>query len=144
MIGGSVFDSVEIHGSPVGRLLHGFQSYFSYLDINFGRGRVGEELVDRLFFLMSFDCVVRQLAIEKIESVGEVVMNRVAVAAVIQAAKFGEEVFGFSVPGKIFKAPVVDRLGASQLINANHERAEILESANRFQIENDQAQNGKA
>src|SRR5215470_13191656 len=143
MVGGGVFHSVEIYRRPIRRFSHCFESYFLDLDINFRRGRIGEELVDSIFSLVLFHRVVGQLAIEKIQSIGEVVVNGVAIAAVIEAAKFGQEILGLAVSREIFEALVIDRLGASKLINTNDQRAEILESPDGFQVQNDQTRDGK-
>src|SRR6266567_2199353 len=92
---------------------------------------------------MLFHRVVGQFAVKKIQGVGEIVMNRVAVPAVMEAAKFGQEILGFPVSRKIFQALVIDRLSASELVDPNDQRAEILESPNRPQVQNDQTQGGQ-
>src|SRR5437016_13995988 len=62
-------------------------------------------------------------------------MDGVPVAAIVEAAEFCEEILGLAVAGMIFEALVLDRLRASQLVDADHERTEIPESADRPQIE---------
>src|SRR5581483_5611905 len=71
-------------------------------------------------------------------------MNRVAVTAVVETAEFRKEILGLPITGMIFEALVVDGLRAPELVNPNHQRAEILKGADRPQIQNYQTERSQA
>jgi len=77
---------------------------------------------------------VGELAVEEEERLREIVLNRVAVSAVIQRAKLREKIFRFSILRFVFEVVVVDGLGAAQIVDADDEGAEVLKGADRPQI----------
>ena len=71
-------------------------------------------------------------------------MNGVAVTAVVEAAEFRQEILRLPVSGMVFEALVIHGLGASDLVNADDQRAEILKGSDGPEVQDDQTESGKA
>ena len=71
----------------------------------------------------------------KYEGLREIVLNRVAVAAVVERAKLRQKILRLGVLGLVFKVVVVDGFGAAQIVDADHERAKVLERADGSQVD---------
>src|SRR6266852_3623487 len=134
MVGGRVVDHVEIDASAVRRVLHLFERDFLHVDVDLGGGSVGKEFTDDVVLAVGVENAVGELAVEEEERLREIVLNRVAVSAVIERAKLREKIFRFGILRFVFKVVVVDGLGAAQIVDADDERTEVLERANRPQI----------
>src|SRR5258705_13209814 len=116
--------------------------YF-YVDL---RSRcVREEFLDDVVLAVGVKNSICELAVEEIESLGEVVLNRVGIAAVVERAKLAQEIFRLGVLRFVFEVVVINRLGPPKVINSNHQRPEVLERADRSQINQTQrdAKNGE-
>ena len=134
MIGGRVVNHVEIDTSAIRRILHLFERDFLHVDVDLWGGGIGEKFPDDVAFTVDVENAVGELAVEEEERLREIVLNRVAVPAVIQCAKLREEIFRFHILRFVFEIVVVDGLGAAQIVDADDERAEVLECADRPQI----------
>ena len=139
MVGRRVIDHVEVHASAKGRRLHLFERYLLHFHINLGRGRIGDESLDDVVLTIGIENAIGELAVEEVEGFREIILNRVAIAAVVEGAKLRQKIFRFRILGFVFEVVVVDGLGPPEIVNANHQRAEILKGANGFQIDQSQA-----
>ena len=135
VVGGRVIDHVEVHTRTEGWRLHLFERNFFYVDIDFGRGGIGDEFLDDVVLAVGVEDAVGELAVEEVEGLREIVLNGVAVAAVIEVAKLREEILRFGVLGLVFEVVVVDGLGAAQIVDADHQRTEVLEGANGAKVD---------
>ena len=146
MVGGRVIDHVEVHARAEGRGLHLFECDFLHVHVDLGRGGVGDEFLDDVVLAVGVEDAVGELAVEEVQRLREIVLNRVAVAAVVERAKLRQKILRFGVLRLVFEVVVVDGLGAAQIVDADHQRAEVLEGANRFQVDERQrhANDGQA
>src|ERR1700680_2263798 len=87
MVGGRVIDHVEIHARTEGRCLHLFERTLFDIDIDLGRGGIRDEFLDDVVLAVGVENAVRKLAVEEVEGLREFILNRVAVAAVIESTK---------------------------------------------------------
>ncbi|HEX5483337.1 MAG TPA: hypothetical protein VFZ08_12000 [Terriglobia bacterium] len=115
MIDGRILDHVEIDARPVRRLDHRFDSHLLHVDINFGGGRIVEKGFDNFVLLVGGDDVVGEFTAKKVERFREVVVDGVAVAAVIELAELRQKIFRFFGLGLIGEEIVADCLGAARL-----------------------------
>src|SRR5579863_3742681 len=139
MVGGRVINHVKVHARAKRWCLHLFECDFLHVHIDFGRGRVRDELLDDVVLPVGVEDAVGQLAVKEVQGLRKVILNRVAVAAVIQGAKLGEKVLRFGVLGFVLEVVVVDGFGATQVVNADHQRAKVLEGANGPEIDEGQS-----
>ena len=91
MVGGRVIDHVEVHARAEGRRLHLFERDFLHVHIDLGRCGVGDEFLDDVVLAVGVENAVGELAVEEVEGLREIVLNRVAVAAVVEGAKLRRE-----------------------------------------------------
>ena len=71
----------------------------------------------------------------KYKRLREVVLDGVAVAAVVELRELREKVFGFRILRFVFEVVVVDGFGAAEVVDADDQRAEVLEGTNGAQID---------
>src|ERR1700722_16212798 len=76
MVGWRVIDHVEVPSRTKGRRLHLFQRDFLYIHVDFRRGRIGDELLDDVVFAIGVEDAVRELAVEEVKRLREIVLNR--------------------------------------------------------------------
>src|SRR5581483_49109 len=138
MVRRGIFSPIEVDRSPVRWVLHGFECDLLNVNINLRRGRIGQKRIDGVILPVLFHDVIGKLAVEKIERLREVVMDRVAVPAVVKAAEFGKKILRFAISGMVFQALVVDCLRPSELVNADHQGTEVAEGVDSFQVERHQ------
>src|SRR5271168_2904892 len=120
VVGGRVIDHVKVHARAEGRRLHLVERDFLHVHIDFRRGGVRDEFLDDVVLAVGIENTVGELAVEEVQGLREIVLNRVAVAAVIEVAKLGEEILRFSILRLVFKVVVVDSLSAAQIVYADH------------------------
>jgi len=142
-VGGRVVHHIEINMSLERWGLHVFECYFLHVDVDLGSRCIGDELFNDLVFLVGVEDAVRQLSVEEVQGLREVVLDCVAVATVIERAKLREEILGLGILGLVFKIMVVDRLRATEVIDPNYERAEVLEGADRAEVNEGQTDGDK-
>src|SRR5580704_5148769 len=135
MVGRRVIDHIEVDARAERRRLHFFERNLLDFDIDFGRRGIREEFLENVVLAVGIENPVRELAVEEVQGFREVVLNGVAVAAVVEGAELGEKILGFGVLGLVFEVVIVDGFGASEIVDANHEGPEVLERANGFQID---------
>src|SRR5579859_5529924 len=139
MVGGRVINQVEVHACAKGWCLHLFERDFLHVHVDFGRGSVRDELLDDVVLAVRVEDAVGQLAVKEVEGLRKVILNRVAVAAVIQGAKLGEKVLRFGVLGFVLEVVIVDGFGAAEVVNGDNQRAKVLEGANSPEIDEGQS-----
>ena len=74
---------VEIDSSLERWSLHVFEGDFFYFHVDLCSRRVHEEFLDDVVLAVGVEDAVGQLSIKEIESLREIVLNRVAVASII-------------------------------------------------------------
>src|SRR5271155_1054117 len=135
MVGGRVIDHVEVHARAEGGRLHLFERDFLYVHIDLGRCGIRDEFLDDVVLAVGIENAVRKLAVEEVQGLRKIILNRVSVAAVVEGAKLREKILRFGVLRFVFKVVVVDGLGSTQIVDADDERAEILEGANGPEVD---------
>src|ERR1700739_775310 len=139
MVGGRVINHVEVHACAKGWRLHLFERNFLHVHIDFGSGSVRDEFLDDVVLAVGVEDAVGKLPVKEVQGLRKVILNRVAVAAVIQGAKLGEKVLRFGVLGFVLEVVVIDGFGATQVVNADHQRTKVLERANGPEIDEGQS-----
>src|SRR6267142_2874466 len=135
VIGRRVVDHVEVHTRAVRRCLQFFERDLLYIDVDFGSGSIGEEFLDDVVLPVGVENTARELAVEKVERLREVVLNGVAIPAVVELGELRKEVFGFCVLRFVFEVVVVDGFRAPEIVDADDQWPEILEGANGPQVD---------
>jgi hypothetical protein len=135
VIGGGVLDQIEVDARAKGRRLQLLERNLFNIHVDLRGGRVGKEFPDDIVLAIRIENPVGQLAVEKLQGLREIVLDGVAVAAVVELGELREKVFGFRVLGLVFEVVVVDGLGAAQVVDADDEGAEVLKRANGAQID---------
>src|SRR5208282_4578910 len=130
-VSGRVVHHIEIDTGLERCCLHVFEGYFLHVNVDLRSRGVCDELLNDLVFFVSVENAIRQLSVEEVEGLREVVLDCVAVAPVVERAKLGKEILCLGILGLVFKIVVVDRFCATQVINPNYERTEVLECADR-------------
>ena len=117
-IEGRFVDELKFHGGLVRRCA-------KVLDVNavdfhllIGRG-AGEEIVDRLFLGPGRQGIAGKLGVHEQQGAAEIVAHGQLVAAVIQAAKLGQEVFDLFFLRLVVKIVVFDGLSPANGVNAD-------------------------
>src|SRR5215831_4942584 len=134
MVGSRIKNHVEVHAGTERRSLHLFEGHFLYVNVDVRSRCIRDEFLDDVVFAVGIENAVGELAVEEVEGLREIGLNRVAVAAVVEGAKLGQEILGFGILGLVFEIVVVDRFSAAQIVNADHQRTEVLERPNRLQV----------
>src|SRR5271156_1079842 len=129
VVGGRVIDHVEVHTRAEGWRLHLFERDFLYVHIDLGCCGIRDEFLDDVVLAVGVENAVGELAIEEVQGLREIILNRVAVAAIVEGAKLGQEIFRLGVLRFVFQVVVVDSFGSAEVIDADDERAKILEGA---------------
>jgi hypothetical protein len=93
MVGGRVIDHVEVHSRAEGRRLHLFERDLLHVYIDLGSRCIGNEFLDDVILAVGVENAIRKLAVEEVQGLREIVLNRVAVAAVVEGAKLGQKIF---------------------------------------------------
>ena len=119
-------------------------TFFTSMSI-FGCGCIRDELSDDVVLAVFVEDAIGELSVEEVESFRKIVLDRVTIPLVIEGTKLSEEILRFGVLGFVFEVVVIDRLGPPKVINANDQRPEVLERADRPQINQRQrdANNGE-
>ena len=87
MVGGRVIDHIEVDASAKRRRLHLFERHLLDLDIDLGRRRVGEEFLEDVVLAVGIENAIGELAVEEVQRLREIILNRVAVAPVVEGCR---------------------------------------------------------
>src|SRR5580704_8544852 len=134
VIRGRVIDHVKVHTSLVGWGLHVFESDFLHINVDFGDGGVRDELLNDIVLAVGVDDAVRKLAVQEIEGLRKVILNRVAIAAVIERAELRQKILGLSILWLVLEVVIIDGFSPAQVVDSNDERTDVLKRANRSQV----------
>src|SRR5713226_5532190 len=134
VVRGRVIDHVKIHACLIRWCLHVFQSDLLHVDVDLRCRRIRDELADDVVLAVGVQNAIGELAVEEVESFRKIVLDRVAIPLVVEGTELSEEILRFGVLGFVFEVVVVNRLGPPKVINSNHQRPEVLERADRPQI----------
>src|SRR5271156_1440111 len=92
MVGGRVIDHVEVHARAEGGRLHLFERDFLYVHIDLGRCGIRNEFLDDVVLAVGVENAVRKLAVEEVQGLRKIILDRVTVAAVVEGAKLREKI----------------------------------------------------
>src|SRR5208283_212906 len=135
MVGGRVIDHVEVHARAEGWGLHLFERDFFHVHIDLRRGGIRDEFLDDVVLAVGVENAVSKFAVKEVKGLREVILDRVAVAAVVEGAKLGKKILRFGILGLVFKVVVVDGFGATQVVDTDHQWAEVLEGTNGPEVD---------
>src|SRR5580704_10843779 len=107
VVGGRVIDHVEVHTRAEGWRLHLFERDLLHVHIDFRRGGVRDEFLDDVVLAVGIENTVGELAVEEVQRLREIILNRVAVAAVIEVAELGEKLLRLGILRLVFEVVVV-------------------------------------
>src|SRR5208337_3175204 len=100
---------------------------------------IGDEFLDDVVLAVGIENAVSELAVEEVEGLRKVILNRVAIAAVIEGAKLREKILRLGILGLVFEVVVVDGFGAAQVVDTDHQWAEVLEGTNGPEVDEGQS-----
>src|ERR1035438_6992605 len=135
VIGGRIVDEIEIDARAIGRRLQVFERDFLDVHIDLRGGAVGKEFANNVVLAVGVEDSVGELAVEKIKRLREIVLDGEAIAPVVEIGELRKEILGLGVLRLVFEIVVVNGLGPAQVVDADDQRAEILEGANGPQID---------
>jgi len=78
---------------------HGFDDDLLYVDIALRRESIGKESLEDVLLPELLNGVAGELAVKEVHGLGEVIINGGTIAAVVELAESGEEVFRLFVSG---------------------------------------------
>ena len=73
--------------------MHLFECDFLYVHIDLGRCGIRDEFLDDVVLAVGIENAVSELAVEEVQGLRKIILNRVAVAAVVEGAKLREKYF---------------------------------------------------
>ncbi len=122
---------VELDPSLERRLPQVLDSDGLDLDIDIGLAGVEQEGLDYFFLFVFLQDRVLQITIQEVECLGEVLVHRVVIAAVVDPRPLGEEVAVLGLLGLVGKVLVVNGFGATDIVDADDERLDAAQSSLR-------------
>src|SRR5215475_6410205 len=79
-----VVDQIKIDTSAVGGILQLFERDFLYVHIDLGRGSVHQEFPNDVVLAIGIEDAIRELSVEEVERLREIILDGVAIAPVIE------------------------------------------------------------
>src|SRR6266576_4881845 len=129
VVRGRVINQVEIDPSFERRSLHVFQGDFLHFYVDFWGRRVHEEFLYDVVLAVGVEDAVGQLSVKKIESFREIILNCVAVAAIVERTELTQKVLRLGVLRFVLKIVVVNGFRSAEIVNADHQRTEVLKGS---------------
>ncbi len=86
------------------------EGHLLHVNVDLRGRRVGQEILEDVVLPVGVQDAVRELAVKEVEGLCEVVLNRVAVPAVVEPAELAQEILRLRVVRLVFEVVIVNGL----------------------------------